>query len=267
MSRKFQLREFAYFDRQKVEDFLSSIEDGLTRERKEIKRKIEVEAKGELNIGVAKLGGRVGRKGLELEELKGATDASLFQRLYVHLQKEQLIQNLDLIDESRWSEIKVGDIIEVGARFELSAMDLIIDLFTYYSAFVKEGLDEKRKVALHFIKMIGSRDGFNVKISLKKGARFKFIAYLPTKNVRVSSKREIEDEYTILCRVRKVLKPKEKFNLFSLPSGIKLPKEIVRNLIRTVPPQVSLLLGKSLSMEDFEVNFPAIVVTPIAIYR
>ncbi|MGC9203333.1 MAG: DUF6414 family protein, partial [Thermoproteota archaeon] len=27
------LREFVYFDRQKVEDFLSSIEDGLTREK------------------------------------------------------------------------------------------------------------------------------------------------------------------------------------------------------------------------------------------
>lgn len=267
MPRKFQLREFAYFDRQKVEDFLSSIEDGLTRERKEVRRKMEGEAKGEVNILVAKLGGSVGRKGLELEELRGATDASLFQRLYGYLQNAQLIKNFDVIDESKWRTIKVGDIIEVGARFELSAMDLIVDLFSYYAPLVREGLAEKSKAALNFIKMLGSRDGFNVKISPKKGTRFKLVAYLPTKNVRVSSKREIEEDYTILCRVKKVLKPKEKLNLFSMPRGVKLPKEAVRNLVKTTPPQVSMLLGRSLSMGDFEIRFPAIAVTPIAIYR
>lgn len=44
---------------------------------------------------------------------------------------------------------------------ELYAMDLIVDLFAYYSSFVKEVADKKTKATLHFIKMLGSRDGFN----------------------------------------------------------------------------------------------------------
>jgi len=51
----------------------------------------------------------LGLRGTLVSALVGA---SLSQRLYGYLQNEQLIRNLDSIDESRWSEIKVGGIIE-----------------------------------------------------------------------------------------------------------------------------------------------------------
>lgn len=54
----------------------------------------------------------LGLRGTLVSALVGA---SLSQRLYGFLQNEQLIRNLDSIDESRWSEIKVGGIIKLGA--------------------------------------------------------------------------------------------------------------------------------------------------------
>ncbi len=87
-SDEFVLREFAYFDRQKVEDFLSSFENGLSKETTETGHQIDAGIKGKIGVpGVASLEAGLGQKGTTLQELKTATDASLFQRLYKHLSK------------------------------------------------------------------------------------------------------------------------------------------------------------------------------------
>ena len=50
MNDKIVLREFAYFDCQKVEDFLFSIENGLAREEKKIVHKANAGIEGKLKI-------------------------------------------------------------------------------------------------------------------------------------------------------------------------------------------------------------------------
>lgn len=106
---------------------------------------INLKIKAFIGLLVAALPYVLAMLGLRGTLVSALVGASLSQRLYGYLQNEQLIRNLDSIDESRWSEIKVGGIIEPGARFELSAMDLIVDLFAYYSSFVKEVADKKTK--------------------------------------------------------------------------------------------------------------------------
>lgn len=265
---KIPFGEFAYLDRQRIEDFVSSIEGGLARERKVTKHEISAEAKGEVGIPhVMKFGGGVGRKGTELEELKTATDPSLFLRLYAHLETQKLIRNLDSIDEDKLENTQQGELIEFEGNIELSAMDYIVDLFTSWMDFFPVR-DAKDRMTFNLMKTMSTQKGFNIKISHKKESRFKFVGYLLSKNLRVT-KEELEDEYCVLCRVKRILKPKETFDLFSLPQ-IRMPKSMVRKLIqsfRSLPPQSRMILRKSIGMEDFRISYPAMIVTPIAIYR
>ena len=271
LTKKIVLREFAYFDRQKVEDFLSSIEDGLAREKTEISRKMGGEAKGEVSVGIAKFGAGVERKGSELQEMKAATDASLFQRLYTHLKNEKLIRDIDSINAKEWTQIEKGEIIELTGGIELSLMENFIDILaTFMPLMGTQVRDEKARSGLKLLQMLGktsSEKGFNIKITPRVESKFKLVAHLPAKYVRVGSKQGLTGDYKILCRVQKRLKPNETFNLFSLFPGIRMPKNALEQLIKTFPIDLAMFLGKPIQIEDFRVSYPAMIVTPIAIYR
>ena len=271
LAKKIVLREFAYFDRQKVEDFLSSIEDGLAREKTEISRKMGGEAKGEVSVGIAKFGAGVERKGSELQEMKAATDASLFQRLYTYLKNEKLIRDIDSINAKEWMQIEKGEITELTGGIELSLMENLIDILaTFMPLMGTQVIDEKARSGLKLLQMLGklsSEKGFNIKITPRVESKFRLVAHLPAKYIRVGSKQELTGDYRILCRVQKRLKPNETFNLFSFFPGIRMPKNALEQLIKTFPIDLAMFLGKPIQIEDFRVSYPAMIVTPIAIYR
>ena len=271
LAKKIVLREFAYFDRQKVEDFLSSIEDGLAREKTEISRKMGGEAKGEVSVGIAKFGAGVERKGSELQEMKAATDASLFQRLYTYLKNEKLIRDIDSINAKEWTQIEKGEITELTGGIELSLMENLIDILaTFMPLMGTQVIDEKARSGLKLLQMLGklsSEKGFNIKITPRVESKFRLVAHLPAKYIRVGSKQELTGDYRILCRVQKRLKPNETFNLFSFFPGIRMPKNALEQLIKTFPIDLAMFLGKPIQIEDFRVSYPAMIVTPIAIYR
>ncbi|MGB2728105.1 MAG: hypothetical protein WBD09_06470 [Halobacteriota archaeon] len=152
-SQKISLREFAYFDRQKIEDFLSGIEDGLIRESMETQRKHGKEVKGEAGIkGIFSVGGTTGYGENELQRLRTATDASLFQRLYTYLNEQQMISFIESINEEAWEQVEVGKILDIKANIELSALDNLIDTFTRVMTFFEkispEKMDRKTKEAI-----------------------------------------------------------------------------------------------------------------------
>ncbi|MGB2728104.1 MAG: hypothetical protein WBD09_06465 [Halobacteriota archaeon] len=110
-----------------------------------------------------------------------------------------------------------------------------------------------------------SKEGFNIKITTIKTPKFKFVATLPSKNIRVT-KQELNGEYNALCRVKKILKKNEKFELFSLISGFRMNREMVKDFIKSFR-DMPKILGKPPEVGDLQVGYPAMVVTPIAIYR
>jgi len=272
-SQKISLREFAYFDRQKIEDFLSGIEDGLIRESMETQRKHGKEVKGEAGIkGIFSVGGTTGYGEDELQRLKTATDASLFQRLYTYLNVQQMIRFIDLADDETWGQIEVNEILEIKANIELSALDCLIDtvarLMTFFEKISPEKMNRKTKEAIAGFQMLSqesSKEGFNIKITTIKTPKFKFVATLPSKNTRVT-KQELSGEYNVLCRVKKILKKNEKFELFSLIPGFRMDREMIKDFIKSFR-DMPKILGKPPKVGDLQVGYPAMVVTPIAIYR
>jgi len=265
---KIILREFAYFDRQKIEDFISSIDDGLIRERKETTREIDAGLKAKIGIpGVAEVGGDLGSKGSEIEELKSSTDASLFQRLYTYFTSKTIITSIKEINKELWDKIENGDIIEIFGEVELSTMENVIDLLKIMMPFMKnQGTTKKPQKGIQLMEIMSSSQvGVNIRISLKNRS-YKFVASLPTEKIRVT-KQELNSAYTVLCRVQRKLNPGEYFDLFSLIPGLKLPRKQLRTLVTSFPPEAQQLIGKPITMEDFRISHPAMIVTPIAIYR
>jgi hypothetical protein len=268
MPKEIILREFAYFDRQKVEDFLSGIENGLARETTETRTQIAAEAKGRIGVPhIAELEGGIGRKGIELQELKASTDSSLFQRLYSHLKERQLIKVFEKVDEGSWNQIGVGDVLELIGKIELSAMENLIDLLGSYLPVVKSAeMDEKTRQTVLIIEMMKSaQTGVNIKVILRDG-NYGFVATLSKSNLK-TAKQDLNSEYNVLCRVQRKLKSGEAFDLFSFIPGLRLPRDQIRTMIRTFPPNLTTFLGKPLNIKNFRISYPATIVTPIAIYR
>ena len=272
-SQKIPLREFAYFDRQKIEDFLSGIEDGLIRESMETQRKHGKEVKGEAGIkGILSVGGTTGYGENELQRLRTSTDASLFQRLYTYLNEQRMISFIESINEEAWEQIEVGEILDIKANIELSALDNLIDtvtrVMTFFEKISPEKMDRKTKeviVGFQMLSQESSKEGLNIKITTIKTPKFKFVATLPSKNIRVT-KQELNGEYNVLCRVKKILKKNERVELFSFIPGFRMDREMIKDIIKSFR-DMPKILGKPPKVGDLQVGYPAMVVTPIAIYR
>lgn len=271
--QKIILREFAYFDRQKIEDFLSSIEDGIILASTETQRKRGKEVKGEAGVkGFLSVGGTMGYGENELQRLKTTTDASLFQRLYLYLNEQQMVRYIESADEETWGEIEANEIVEINANIELSALDNLLDTITrlmhFFEKFSPEEMDRKTKEAIAGFQLLSqesSKEGLNIRITALKTPKFKFVATLPSKNIRVT-KQELNGEYTVLCRVKKILKKNEKFELFSLIPGFRMDRTMIKDFSR-VFEDMPKILGNPPRVQDLQVGYPAMVVTPIAIYR
>jgi hypothetical protein len=276
------LREYAYFDRRKVEDFLSTLEDGLSNQYSELKSeeggstkpkfaaKANVALIGEVEASIDR---DSGRKIISREELRTSTDASLFQRLYEHLGREKMIRYLDCIDEDTWGEIECKEILEIKGEAELPALERMFDnLASTFTRIVDYGLispDSEQKKALNYIKMLQDQTqtkGTKIKFKLKGDPKFKFVATLfPDK--MVVTKQELEGEYTMLCKVRKKLGEDEKFQIFDvMPGGIKMESGKLRKGLEGVE-QLSALMDIKGDVKEVEIEGPLIIVTPIAIYR
>jgi hypothetical protein len=263
------LREFAYFDRQKVEDFLSSIENGLTKETTEVKHEAVAGIGGEVGIpGLVKLGAAFEHKGNRLQELKTATDASLFQRLYVYLSECKLIRRLRITDEKIWTELQDKEMLELDGQIEPSPVQILFEIMKSIISLPENPTSSKRtqpgnEEILRLV--LTSRDSANIRIMLDSGDCF-FVASLSRDKMRISL-HELGAKFSVLCRIQRKMRKGETFDVFSLMPGVRFPRDVIEKFVATLPPILEPMLGRRINVEDFTVTYPAILVTPVAIYR
>jgi hypothetical protein len=265
------LREFVYFDRGKVEDFVSALLGGLPGERRETTVTKPSEIGGTLGLDSTKLSIKKGSKELTREELLKATDASLFEHLHSLLEQGNMVKALDASKVKQWEALQVKEFVEVQGKVELSALETLFDMIKNLAPFVETFSPEQAQTpdSQNVFKLVQmyERESYNVRI-VPFGAQtdnFIFVTSLQKEKTK-TSKEELADKYTVFGRVKRKLTRDETFELFSLlPRGIKLPREGIQELLVKFK-DMPAILGQPPKMEDLIVSYPAIVLTPIAIY-
>jgi len=269
------LREFAYFDREKVEDFLSALVGGLPSESRSAGRDISPAVDTGLDLKVAHVERRGAETQLSWEEIRTATPASIFDELHRLLDEQDAIRRLEGFQESDWTALHDGGLVELRCTIEPSAVETLFELIKRLGKLLplfapEQAHDPQWQQMLAYLDILGAekRDSYNVRL-VPVGAptsRHTFVASLETSKMRVSID-ELAGEYAVLGRIQRKLKRGESFELFSLmPRGFSLSRTQIREFLskfKTMPTQ----LGRPPAIEDLRVSYPTIVLTPVAIFR
>ncbi len=256
------LREFKYFDRQIVEDFLSSIEGGLATESRSSLVSKGRNISGEVGVSVAKLSIQKGTTDVSKEETKTLGDAALFQRLYDAISRLNMIRQSSEIDS-----IKQGDLIELTGVLELPFFEKALDIFGQLSSFMQTQAMNPQGLAM--FGLLSKSETLNVRIHVVPEIKTALVAVLSQRNLRPGvPKLELEDNFTGLYRVKRRLQENETFDILKLP--VKLSQKMTNDLLKNVsnmPDNVVDLLGKKPTEDDLQVHYPATILTPVAIYQ
>ena len=243
------LGEFAYFDRQLVEDLLHGTKDRLTTERRQTSREPSPELSGKVQV-----------PGTE-------TDASLFRRLHSHLSGQRLIRSIDTLSQETWDQINRGEILELRGNVEVSAIERLFELSKGALPYLKSmKANEQVESAVRVLELISAQQVINVKVMLREGD-WKFLATLP-KNKTRATRQELSSSYNVLCQAQRKVDSGETFTLISFALGPEGPRPQIEEFTTNVQSrEIGRLLGRKISTEDFVISPPAMMVTPIAIYK
>ena len=265
------IREFLSFDREKVEDFVSSLESGLPETRKEA----STETSRQVNVGVNYVV-QAQRKGgtheVSWEEIRRATPASLFERLYQRLTESNAIETLSPFQEDNWHQLQVGGFIEVQSRVEFSALEMLFDVIRGWApildklGFKQEFGPEWEKIVTYLFSLENLRNTYNIRITPNGASgNYVFVALLPKDKLR-ASKEELIGNYYVFGRIQRKLQQNESFPLVDLFPGIKMPIAETQQLLtglQTMPQ----MFGPPPKKNDLFAFYPTIILTPVAIYR
>lgn len=266
----FTLREFAYIDKQIIVDFLSSIQIGLPVQTRKALTKRAKKLGAKVGLPFAQIEGEKGGLESETEESSVMEEAGLFQMLYTKLDENHLIKRK--IDEHVVSK----DILEIEGKVELPVLETALELLCDQLGPFWELLKNKNPQAWERIQLINTfrtLSPLNLRVvplrdqCSKDMANVSVIASLRRDRLR-KPYQELADDYSVLCRIKKVLKNVETYDLLKLP--IKLDDKTASEMMKSfenMPPESKRIFGDSLSLENIQVRYPAIIVTPIAIYR
>lgn len=266
-------RQFLYIDHPLVRDFLSEREGGLLDETRELtssdgQRGVE----GRAAVGPVS-GGAQRSKGThaESEAVIRQTASAEFDRLYGHLDRDGL-RILDAVDVPLEDiGLQRKEIVEVDARLRVSGIHALLDLMRMFTQaapvfqqlgsseqFDPEVLEGIRGVtaladnatALSLIGTVAGAAGASVALELQADG------------IRASA---WDTEATILMKVQRLLRPGQSELVGDPFGGLMrvLPEEQRKELLSGLQADEMAKFG----IGESEIKYPAIVGTPIAIYR
>jgi len=252
------LREYVYLDRNRVEDFLSQLEGGVSENIRQSETATGAGLEGGINVGVARIGASLTAPSISQDELRRTTDVSLFNRLHLHLQRDDLRVVSDA-DNLNWSLIKPGSLLELGCVVVVSGISKL-----------SQTLSDMGAIAPVLGKSLDGMEGFGALFGGDVGVRYllddKIVAYsnLDPDSMRANLS-ELEGECTALVRIRKVLRTGKRTPLRSV-AGMKLDVAKLEDLI-TRFDGAPAELGFKFVPDDLIASGPSAIVTTVAIYR
>jgi hypothetical protein len=272
-----RIPEFIYLDDQKVDMTLSWIEGSIpVKSRSQMSRGKSKSGGGNLGfqgiIGVK--GGLESSSAEEQEEVKEQNEYSKFARLYQLLQERDGITNLEKFDEEVRNQLKRGQIIEIESYVTLSPIDMLFRLFAnVIPPIPNQNVGNSKemdgtKVILSLLQQ-GQRKGIDAFIVSGENPEFRFYTSLLIDKFKASTD-ELPSTLITLGRVTKILEETETVNLLSKYfGGLRLPKDSLQDLVSKFSndPDTAQMFGSAPSLDDMLIKYPAVALSPIAMYR
>ena len=254
------LREFVYVDRNRVEDFLSQLEGGVSDSTRQAETDANAGLEGGLNVGVARLAANFKRPTITQEDLRRTTDIALFERLYAHLQEDEL-QAIGDSSDLNWPLIRRGSLLELECDAVVSGISKL-----------SQTLGNLQELAGLMGDPLEGASELQALFGGDPGIRFVLegvtIAHgtLSAGALRTTMS-DVEGECTVLVKVRKVVKSGKQVPLRSI-GGMKLSVQQLEQLLKPMlAGEMPSELGFELDQEDLSATGPVMLVTPVAIYR
>lgn len=213
---------------------------------------------GGINVGVARIGAKLTAPSISQDDLRRTTDVALFERLYAHLEED----NLQVVSDSadlQWSLVKPGSLLELECEAVVSGVSKLAATLGDLGA-IAPVLGE----SMDAIEGLGALFGGDVGVRFLLGDTVVAYSSLNPESIR-GNLSELEGECSALLRIRKTLKTGKRAPLRSV-AGMKLDVEKLEELLKSFD-DVPAELGFSFSADDLIATGPAALVTTVAIFR
>ena len=272
-----RIPEFIYLDNQKVDMTLSWIEGSVPVKSRSQKSNGSL-TRGGGSIGfhsiISVQGGLESSSAEEQEEIKEQNEYSKFARLYQLLQERDGITSIEKFDEEVRKQLQRGQIIEIESYVTPSPIDMLFRLFSSIIPMIPnqnvsnpKDLDGTRAMLSLFQQ--GQRKGIDAFIVSEENSEYRFYTRLLLDKFKASTD-ELPNTLTTLGRVTKILTENDTDNLMSKYfGGMKLPKDSLQDFVSKFSdnPKIAQMFGDAPSLDDMLVKYPAVALSPIAMYR
>lgn len=273
----FRIPEFIYLDDQKVDMTLSWIEGSIpVKSRSQKSSSKSKRGGGSLGFQgiIGAHGGLESSSGEEREETREQNEYSKFARLYQLLQERDGITIIDKLDEEVRKQLQRGQIVEIESYVTLSPIDMIFRLFTNIIPLIQDaGTSDAKDIAetkaLLSLFQQAQRKGIDAFIVSEEHPEHRFYTSLLTDKFKASTD-ELPSTLITLGRVTNILAETKTVNLMSKYfGGLQLPKDSLQDLVSKLSddPQTAQMFGSVPSLDDMLVKYPAVALSPIALYR
>jgi hypothetical protein len=266
------LRDFIFLNTNMLNNYLSTIE-GYFADELDYSESEKGQKGGKLGYSPIVEGNASSETARETKSKRVLTPSSQFQKLYEILEKQEQIKHLDLLDDDYWANIQKGEILEVQATIRIPAFIMQLEQVQGFAPFVnlmqKYGADTVKDSDLiafegmSDLQKISESKTIPLLFQPASTPKFKFIADLSREYV-TGSLTDFQGEAAVFGKVQRILNKGQKLDAFNfLPDMLAMP-----NLNRQ--QRLALKSNKNNKAKDAFTETligPAIVLTPLAVYR
>lgn len=262
------LRKYLYIDVDFVNDIYASIV-GYDYEDQKIEQASNKNSSGRAALGLPRLGlgvdGQIGSTVSGTSEFSAKnTPAAKLQYILDYLKTTDNIPYYSNMSMEIWQLLNRDSIFEGAFSLEFTKIEEYAQMAQYGKALssILNNQSDKNNEVLDQIEKFGETEavhGTPILLSFIDGGSIRCFSYLDEKYLRVN-KSQLHGEAVVLCKVSRIINPKEKVELTTL-KGLQQALKLNHDQKRK--------LGNTNSLNSYldTIKGPAIEVLPIAIYK
>jgi hypothetical protein len=272
-----RIPEFIYLDNQKVDMTLSWMEGGIPVRSRSQKSSTKSKSGGG-NLGfqgfIGAHGGLESTSGEQQEEMREQNDYSKFARLYKLLQERDGVTTIDKLDEKVFKKLQRGQVIEIESYITLSPIDKLMGFITKFMPLMTDEVtdaDEDLAAIKAIITLFQQTERKEIEafIESEEHPDYRLYMSLLIDKFRASTD-ELPAKLFIFGRIAKILSENDTENLMSkYLGGLNIPENSLLDIVSQFSSdhEIAQIFGGVPSLDDMVVKYPAIELSPIALYR